>query len=244
MRLTTTIAFLALILAPLAGTAFGAPPTDPVPCSDPRGCPDLIVDGTRLAPFLQQRTFSETSCAVEEGMVASGARTLLRFTSTTPNIGAGDMVVGSPSAHPEWFEYAKCHGHHHFRSYADYRLWQPTYYTLWTTLRDLQPDTPPDELLASTPLLRDGFVAGNKLGFCFIDLVQYTPGVPSKFRSCGDQGISAGWADTYSSSLDGQWIDVTGVPRGSYVLEVEVNAKRWITESDFRNNAVGVTVTV
>ena len=38
---------------------------------------------------------------------------------------------------------------------------------------------------------------------------------------CVFQGLSAGWADVYSSDLDCQWLDVTGVPEGDYLLRME-----------------------
>src|SRR5262245_11491355 len=58
---------------------------DQVPCSDPRGCPDLgaAVRQTKI----DHQTFSSSDCAVVEGEVPAGKRTLLRFTSDTPNYG-------------------------------------------------------------------------------------------------------------------------------------------------------------
>lgn len=55
-------------------------------------------------------------------------------------------------------------------------------------------------------------------------------------------GISVGWADIYDTSVPGQYIDVTGLPSGQYVLEVEVNPERTLVESDYSNNIVTVPV--
>ena len=40
---------------------------------------------------------------------------------------------------------------------------------------------------------------------------------------CGDQGITSGWGDWYYKQLVGQWIDITGVPEGDYIVRVSIN---------------------
>ena len=57
-----------------------------------------------------------------------------------------------------------------------------------------------------------------------------------QFDHCGYQGISAGWADVYHRGLDCQWIDITGVPSGRYVLEVAINPAHVIQEHNYSNN--------
>ena len=32
-----------------------------------------------------------------------------------------------------------------------------------------------------------------------------------------------GWADTYGSYLTGQWLDITDIPPGKYLLRVSIN---------------------
>ena len=215
-----------------------------VPCSDPRGCPDLVVDPKTMNPFPETTTFTDTDCAVVEGQVTAGTRKLLRFTSTTPNFGKGDLIVGAPSDHPEWFVWAPCHGHYHFREYADYRLWTPSGYKAWQKLRRANLDALASDLLAANPSIAAQMVEGHKQGFCVIDLVEYPRRSDSgKYYDCGsNQGISVGWADEYGSYLEGQWIDVTDLPLGPYVLEDEVNAERLFDESSFRNNSAAVKV--
>jgi lysyl oxidase len=44
--------------------------------------------------------------------------------------------------------------------------------------------------------------------------------------------------------MDCQWLDITAVPAGSYVLEVTVNPDALITESSYANNVVRVPVVV
>jgi hypothetical protein len=57
-------------------------------------------------------------------------------------------------------------------------------------------------------------------------------------------GISIGWADVYSTSLPGQWIEVTGLPDGQYWLEVIANpyGPARIQESDYTNNTTRILV--
>ena len=207
--------------------------TPVVPCADPRGCPDLLTDPSTMAPYVQVKNIKANDCQVVEGQTKPGTRRLLRFTFTTPNTGAGDLIVGRPEDHPEWFEYSPCHGHYHFREYADYRLWTPAQQQQYEALRAASPQLTAAAVLAANPHLTP--VLGQKAGFCIIDIAPYGVGVP-KYLVCAVQGISAGWADEYDSSLDGQFVDVTEIPSGSYVLEAEVNSERLYEESDYSNN--------
>lgn len=224
------------------------PAGDQVPCSDDTGCPDLSVDARRLTDTSRHfQTFSPTSCSVIEGHAEPGTRELLRFTFNSPNLGTGDLVIGRPADHPEWFEWGQCHGHYHFREYADYRLWTAEGYPQWLAARAQDPTATPAQVLADNPHLETYFVAGHKQGFCVIDLVPVTlfVGVGGKYFSCSsNQGISVAWADEYSKFLDGQWIDITDVAPGLYVLEAEVNAERLYEESFYANNFAAVAVQI
>jgi hypothetical protein len=78
---------------------------------------------------------------------------------------------------------------------------------------------------------------GRKIGFCFFDTSRYRPLLPrspSKRRyaeaGCGTRsslrvtmGISVGWGDRYQATLAYQWIDVTGVPAGTYHVRVSAD---------------------
>lgn len=242
LRSITVLLVIAATAAVFLPNMGAADHPNTVPCAVPGVlCPDLTVDGSRFGAFVQTRSFTANSCSVQEGTTQPGLRTLLRFTFTTPNSGLADLVVGRPQDHPETFEWGPCHGHWHFKNYADYRLWTPGQFATYTALRAANPGVQHHEIIEDHPELQP--IRGDKRGFCVIDLINYGGLVP-RWQSCGLQGISVGWADEYWWGLDGQWIDITGVPRGEYVLEAEVNAEHVYAEMSYDNNRAWRTVTI
>jgi hypothetical protein len=166
------------------------------------GKPDLVVDPKRFVSQMEivDRYFDPTDCALAEGVVGgTGYRRLLRFDTVVMNMGDGDLVVGDRSdpANPyaDWFVFHTCHGHYHIRDFSVYEL------------RTL-----------------DGklVVAGTKQGFCFEDSLKYW-NTTSNGYNCELQGITSGWGDWYYKQLVGQWIDITGVPAGDYIVRVTIN---------------------
>ena len=142
----------------------------------------------------------------------------MKFDTAVANIGAADLVLGSPSVNPFLYEWSLCHGHFHLKAATLYEL-----------------------------LTLDGtaVVVGRKNAFCFIDISKYDASAgPSNGYDCGYQGITVGWQDIYNDNLDCQWIDVTGVPSGSYLLRVTVNQNGLITESDYSNNVTQAVVDI
>lgn len=191
------------------------------------GLPDLTIDSARLksSAVIKTQSFKPGDCAIVEGCVASsGKRKLLRFDVSTPNIGTADMVLGDPALSPKdsagnlIFIYSPCHRHYHFDGYANYQLLK----------------------IDKTTVV----VEGRKQAFCLLDYekVDLNAG-PAKF-SCGYQGISVGWQDTYGSYLDCQWLDITNVAAGNYFLRVEINPKRRLKEGDYSNNTATVSVSI
>jgi hypothetical protein len=101
-------------------------------------------------------------------------------------------------------------------------------------------------------LLRsDGrWVRGAKIGFCFFDTGRYLPSTPGSpgsrgyFEStCGRRsaltskmGISVGWGDKYQWSLAYQWIDVTGVGGGTYLIRTTADPLNLIQEASENDN--------
>lgn len=178
------------------------------------GKPDLTIDTRRFAGKMNivERRFGPEDCAVQEGGVgATGDRRLLRFDTVVLNAGDGDLVVGdraaADNAYRPLFEYATCHGHYHIRGFSEY------------------------DLLRAED--RSVVVKGRKLGFCFRDSEDYR-GEGGWRYNCGNQGITSGWADVYGRDLDGQWIDITGVPPGNYIVRVTINASGSFDEGEDR----------
>lgn len=137
------------------------------------------------------------------------------------------------------FIFHPTHGHFHLEDYARYRLL---------------------DLNGNQVYRDDGTPAiGDKVGFCLVNIATSfttTSGVSSTTlpgynragqpsTSCGFvQGIHVGRADVYDAQYDGQWIDVTGVPNGSYQLEVTLDAGNALLELNEANNTVRVPVTL
>lgn len=208
--------------SPLAVRATGAARSSGVPYT--AELPDLIVDSKATQNNWVNRVedLPANFCSVQEGGVSAGTHELIRFTVTTPNIGKGDVFVGSPLAHMDpngdgsfadadgLFEFASCHAHFHFQHYATYKL-----------------------------IGADGTTwKAAKRGFCMLDTDPYNVNNGDgtwTYRNCGSatrdgfQGVSSGWADTYVFKLGGQYFVTDGgdgqpvVPPGTYTIEIEVN---------------------
>lgn len=165
--------------------------------------PDLVVDPQRFVAQMEivDRYFGPGECALQEGVVGgSGYRRLLRFDTVIMNRGDADLVVGDRSdptnPYAQWFVFHPCHGHYHIRDFSVYELYQLDGTTLVTK--------------------------GTKQGFCFEDSFKYD-GNKSNGYECHDQGITSGWGDWYYKQLVGQWIDITGVPEGDYIVRITIN---------------------
>nr|CAB3263473.1 lysyl oxidase homolog 3 [Phallusia mammillata] len=186
--------------------------------------PDLVQD----VPLLQQsihldeQPIHNLRCAAEENCLASsadqmiddpyGTRRLLRFSTRVWNRGRTDF---QPAKQPRDWIWHQCHGHYHSMS-------QFTHYDI-------------------LDLNRTEVAEGHKASFCLED-TECDPGVPKRF-DCdqpggGNQGIAVGCADNYQYNIDCQWIDISDVKKGNYLLRVRVNPHSLVAESDFQNNEV------
>ncbi|MCX4242765.1 lysyl oxidase family protein [Paraliomyxa miuraensis] len=192
----------------------------------PLGCdaPDLFVESEGIDVYEDDQFFLDNSCEILEGCVPEpGWRRLLRFDTRTPNAGSRDLALGVPSNHPDLFHWSECHGHYHFDGYA--------YYDLLDGMGNV-------------------VATGHKQAFCLLD---WSPWAWNDFGgdyTCSNQGISLGWEDVYGSYLDCQYVDITDVPPGDYVLRVSVNqplpeaAVAPLIERDYDNNVLEVPVTI
>lgn len=202
-RLLILAGLAAVVLWPSPSLAQRTGVARDFPIYDNGGKPDLAVDPQRFVNQMEivDRYFSPDDCALAEGVVGgTGYRRLLRFDTVLMNRGDGDIVIGDRSdpnnPYAAYFVYHPCHGHYHIKNFSIYEL-----------------------------LTLDGqlVVAGTKQGFCFEDSFKYEDGGKSSGYECSDQGITSGWGDWYYKQLVGQWIDITGVPEGDYIVRVSIN---------------------
>jgi hypothetical protein len=221
--------------------------------------------------FLVKRCDLEEGLVGDVGLPGKpNVRRLLRFTVSTPNVGNVDLQLGDPqlpvrtyldpdrlsilaASTPNFqlFAFSTCHGHFHFTGYAQYTLFAS---------KKVGGHLVADE---SVPPL----VQTRKMAFCLEDSEHANPthfrdpavkrkitdaiaktdslvadATADNFYHCSLQGISVGFADTYATGLDGQWIDITGVPAGDYILDVKINPDRVIRELRADNNDARVPV--
>ena len=195
---------VALLLVPGVGLAQRTSVARDYPIYNNGGRPDIVMDPQRFTAQMEivDRYFEAGDCAIPEGAVGgTGYRRLLRFDTVLMNRGDGDLVIGDRSdptnPYAPYFVFHSCHGHYHINNFSIYELVNP----------------------------RTGnvVVAGTKQGFCFEDSFKYEDGGKSHGYDCHNNGITSGWGDWYYKQLVGQWIDITGVPAGQYIVRVRLN---------------------
>lgn len=186
-----------------------------------------------------------------------GDRYLLTFGSAVDNVGAGPLVVeadrsraaaramsarqvilGSDRSRARRelgalvrYEEAETHAHWHLHGFASY------------------------ELRAARDPSRA--VRARKVGFCLGDRYEADtrvrlagePRAAAWTGECGRgrprlralrQGISVGYGEDYAPFLEGQFVDVTDLAPGRYVLVHRANPLRLLVESDYGNNAASL----
>ncbi|XP_008575804.1 PREDICTED: protein-lysine 6-oxidase [Galeopterus variegatus] len=184
------------------------------------GLPDLVPDPyyIQASTYVQKMSMYNLRCAAEENCLASSAysardydhRVLLRFPQRVKNQGTSDFLPSRPRYSWEWHS---CHQHYHsMDEFSHYDL-----------------------LDAST---QRRVAEGHKASFCLED-TSCDYGYHRRFAcTAHTQGLSPGCYDTYGADIDCQWIDITDVQPGNYILKVSVNPNFVVPESDYSNNVV------
>lgn len=248
-----SIAALVAVTAALAGASGsfahpnGEPGTRPTP--DARG---------RLLPDLVQILPGRVDIAHRTSLVR-GRRTLLTFAAAAENHGSGPLIVKAsrpnrnsssmtarqlvrradggtevvPNVGRLRFVRSRDHRHWHFLDFMRYEL-----------------RTSSGALIGSD----------HKTGFCLGDRFRIAgaafPGEPSRpvfRRRCGlsepfllsmSEGISVGYGDRYPAFLEGQFIDITGLSSGRYVLVQRVNPEHRLLDLHADNDVSSALVSI
>jgi hypothetical protein len=179
---------------------------------------------------------------------SSGEVKLLRFSTTSGNIGAGKLdLVGGPTDPQTGTQIVYQHIYNDDGSYSEYLaghfVWHPLH-------NHTHFDDYADYILAPVvPGTADRIAS--KTTFCIIDTtpVDLTlPGAPQSpqyvFCNGASQGMSVGWGDTYGYTLAGQEIDITGLPNGDYYLTIDIDPDNHIIELNDGNNASTITIRI
>ncbi|KAJ8340719.1 hypothetical protein SKAU_G00353520 [Synaphobranchus kaupii] len=187
-----------------------------------RELPDLVPDPNyvQASTYIQRAHLYSLRCAAEEKCLASSAygpettdydiRVLLRFPQRVKNQGTADFMPNRPRHTWEWHS---CHQHYHsMDEFSHYDLLEVS------TGRKV--------------------AEGHKASFCLEDTSCDFGHLKRYACTSHTQGLSPGCYDTYNADIDCQWIDITDVQPGHYILKLQVNPKYLVLESDYTNNVV------
>jgi phosphatidylglycerophosphate synthase len=191
--------------------------------------PDLVGDVDDI-----HFEFGATVAAgdVTEGCAsAQSGLDLLRLSLVTRNLGPGSIELGDPGcpncALPQ-NQNAQCvnpsfrcspaggHNHEHYENFMRYEL--------------VDPNT------GATVGL------GGKRSFCLMETACSGGATPA--HNCSRQGLNAGCWDLYSYYLGCQYIEINGLPSGSYTLRITMDPNEEIEEANEANNVLDTPVTI
>lgn len=246
----------ALLWAGAMGSAGAAPEPRVLPDLAPQPPIEVVGPTTGFSiGFGVDAPFLVDGCYPEE-RARKGAARCLRFDTIVGNVGEGPFelaysveeregvaaiqrIYRTDGSYKDRFavrsELHPTHAHFHVQDFYVSRLWKVD---------------PTGARTGAAPVAR-----GDKNGFCPEDTERiddvpdegrrhyrcFTPDEPDQ-RGFQVVGISAGWQDVYPASLPDQFVEITGVPDGQYLLEIELDPHNVFVEADNSNNTVCVLV--
>jgi hypothetical protein len=174
--------------------------------------PDFVVCAKTVSNsmFVEHRTFLQDSCTIKERLITTaGRRKLLRFKTRVINIGNADLELGNPKGNMA-FTWSSCRQQYQVRGFSEYILLDET----------------------KTNTLSGGHrqPLGVRDDVRVYDALNGIPTNDSSTYTFNDQGLSVGWANDSAANLDGQWVDVTDLAPGKYVLRIIVNTSVAISD--------------
>ncbi len=228
--LATGLASLGAAAAHADGAALPAPmPTESPPDREE-------ADGRLLLPDLV--TLTPTALNLVHDRAAG--RLILRFSNTVANIGEGPMDLrGRATNEAHRYRVSQLMRHttyqYQVRSVDDYIVFHPHHnhwhldgfsrYELWS--------------MTSDGHLEEVLSLQGKVSYCLLDNHRMEGSTtPAAYTTCTPrrQGISMGWSDTYTWDLSGQWVELSGLEDGYYVLRSVVNPQGVLRELRTDNN--------
>ncbi len=235
--------------------------------------PNIVPNSKMLAdssdfgpPFVSTETFTATSPDVLDLYITAGTHKLLRFAAARDNIGTADMVLGDPATSS--FYEPQPSGGKRFKPGDRYHLWTQAGFKKWQRSRNLAlpiAGTKNAIYLADAITRKELLAVTRKHMTCAeteypininnpVPLVAPPSAPPWAFGidgnwygySCAFQGFSVGWRDVYGHFMEGNYLDVTSVPSGTYILEFIVNPDHdWpMQESKYTDNSAQIQVTI
>jgi hypothetical protein len=258
---TCALAALGLTTALGASGSMAHPNEGPSGGGNGTGSPATPDAGGRFVPDMVMRLPGRVGVVTRPS--SRGPRTLLTFDTAVENYGAGPLIVraSQPSSGaisstfmPAWQVVARSdgrrervggamrivyvegggHSHWHLEDFQRFEL----------------------RTVSGTPLRRD-----RKTGFCLGDRYDASPSVRmageparSVYRArCGlnqpgrsslTQGISVGFGDRYPARLEGQFVNITGLATGRYVLVLTVDPEGRMLDMHEDNDTSSVLVKI
>lgn len=180
------------------------------------------VGGVRLLRFTTNMTNEGAGPLEVRGTRGSQAESHMRTQQVIYNDAGGSRLVENRAL----MEYAADgHDHWHIQGVMLYQMWSG-----------------------------DGQVRrGHKVGFCFLDSRRMIGSAPAVYggHTCGDQsslnnrmGLTVGWGDEYPANFTFQWIEISTLPPGDYIVQARADEQDWYVESNETNNCAWAQIRI